>query len=1007
MLLKPWYDVITPRKDLCEGFIPEALTFSLHLNNVRDNLTIEEYANPEIFFTRTYLTEKLTEFAAKVVRRLSGETINTNAIFPLISQTGEGKTHALTLLYHLATYGGDAHKWQGAQKILTASGILSLPETRTAIFVGAECRSNKRYKGKRGEPQRKTLWGELAFQLGGKSAFAEVAEYDENIIVPDKTFIHELLPQNEPCLLLIDDSIDYIAYYREQKKPEELYQFFNILVELVLQRNQTVLVVSFPEKEPNKNSDDIQELQRYKQLIERSGKTVCISPENEIAEIIRRRLFNWKPSNISKDGHIILPDDANETCTTYAEWVKKYRLQLPSWFPFEQAEQSFMETYPFHPAVLALFTRKWCSLPTFQHTRGILRLFALLLAGAYKENYSKMYSDPLINLGTAPLEDPDFRAAVQAQLGADSRLETSMITDICGRNAFAIRLDSDASDEIKHERLHQKVATVIFFESNGGVSGTARANASEPEIRLAIGEPELNIEYIDTVLEALMKHSYYLTKEDKQYRFNLIPNLNKLFADYSPNISEERIGSLIRDEIKKVFAGSNIVTFFPEKSQDIPDRPALTLAVLAPQYTKNNSSTFDFIKSLTQDYGASTRLFKSAIIWVVPDDDTPLNEEARTLLTWQDIQEEIQAEPGTFHNVSQSEPSEFLEQIKQNIEKAQHQLRELIWKSYEHVALLNREDQIESIDLSHLHSTVASSLPMFILNQLRLFDYVADTVSPRFLTRNWPETLKNNMWSTKAVRDMFFISPLFPCLLNPEILKETIAKGASNGLLGYVNQKIGEKYETFYYRKPLMMTDVEICDDMFIIIPEMAEEYLSGLKRTLTSLTIDPPQVNLTTGEKISFTAHALDENGEEIKKNVHWEATGGTIDQDGLFVAGGKDGSDFEVRATAGEERAWVKVSILSKKSEPPSRLVQQLPPIEGVKEPPLTSRISWSGQIPGENWVDFYTKIISHLTTDHKIKIDVHVEISKENGISPQSIEEMKSVLRELGLDDTIRER
>jgi hypothetical protein len=49
---------------------------------------------------------------------------------------------------------------------------------------------------------------------------------------------------------------------------------------------------------------------------------------------------------------------------------------------------------------------------------------------------------------------------------------------------------------------------------------------------------------------------------------------------------------------------------------------------------------------------------------------------------------------------------------------------------------------------------------------------------------------------------MFFMSPLFPRLLNPDILKDTIAKGASNGLLGYVGQKVEQKISMFYYQKP-------------------------------------------------------------------------------------------------------------------------------------------------------------------------------------------------------------
>ena len=93
-----------------------------------------------------------------------------------------------------------------------------------------------------------------------------------------------------------------------------------------------------------------------------------------------------------------------------------------------------------------------------------------------------------------------FRAALFEQLG-ETRLEGAVTTDICGKkDSHAIRLDKEAEDAIKKARLHRKVATTIFFESNGG---QAKAEATVPEIRLAVAEPELDIGNVETVLETL------------------------------------------------------------------------------------------------------------------------------------------------------------------------------------------------------------------------------------------------------------------------------------------------------------------------------------------------------------------------------------------------------------------------------------------------------------------------------------------------------------------------
>src|SRR5213083_1395521 len=133
---------------------------------------------------------------------------------------------------------------------------------------------------------------------------------------------------------------------------------------------------------------------------------------------------------------------------------------------------------------------KWQTLPRFQQTRGVLRLLALWVSRAYQDGYKGAQRDPLITLGTAPLEDPIFRAAVFEQLG-ETKLEAAVTTDIVGKKeAHSIRLDSETVDSIKKSRLHRKVATTIFFESNGG---QVHAEATVPEIRLAVAEPELDI----------------------------------------------------------------------------------------------------------------------------------------------------------------------------------------------------------------------------------------------------------------------------------------------------------------------------------------------------------------------------------------------------------------------------------------------------------------------------------------------------------------------------------
>src|SRR5271156_6204576 len=138
MALKPWYKVVTPREDLREGKPLDASEFAVHLDQVREGCAPVDYQKPERFFERNYLTKNLASLASEVIRRLSGEKTETNAIFNLSTQFGGGKTHALTLLCHLARLGPAANKLAGVSQLLARAGVSSAPKSEAAVFVGTE-----------------------------------------------------------------------------------------------------------------------------------------------------------------------------------------------------------------------------------------------------------------------------------------------------------------------------------------------------------------------------------------------------------------------------------------------------------------------------------------------------------------------------------------------------------------------------------------------------------------------------------------------------------------------------------------------------------------------------------------------------------------------------------------------------------------------------------------------------------------------------------------------------
>src|SRR5258707_6209112 len=304
-------------------------------------------------------------------------------------------------------------------------------------------------------------------------------------------------------------------------------------------------------------------------------------------------------------------------------------------------------------------------------------------------------------MGTAPLDDPLFRSAVFEQLGG-AKLEGAVTTDICGKkDSHALRLDKESVETIRKARLHQKVATTIFFESNGG---QAKADATLPEIRLAVAEPDLDVGNVETALEALSTSCYYLSAEKNRYRFSLSPNLNKLLADRRASVQSPRVEERVRAEVQKVFAeGKGIVDrkYFPEKSGQIPDAPILTLVVLPPDHVAADKTTRSFVDAATKEHGSTGRTFKSGLIWAVPEGPDFLLDDARKALAWEDIADEeadLRLDDGQAR------------QLAENVKKAQRDIKETVWRTYKNVMLLAKDGGLKIVDLGLGHSSAAPSI---------------------------------------------------------------------------------------------------------------------------------------------------------------------------------------------------------------------------------------------------------------------------------------------------------
>lgn len=929
--LKSWHQVAVPREDLRQGKPLDAAEFAIHLDQVVDGRAPLDYRDPQRFFARTYLTSAYRKMAVEVLRRLAGDIVGTSPGINLTTQFGGGKTHFLTLLYHLVRGGERARDWAGVASLLEEAQLEAVPSARVAVFIG------NRFdfvvgSGADGEPKRKTPWGDIAWQLGGAELYRQVQQHDEQGIVPGGEVLQKVLG-GQPTLILMDELLSFTRRTREAggqyaTMGSQMYSFLDVLTREAAGMEQVVLVISLPTSEYEMTSEDETTYQRLDKLLSRLFRPVLLSEHLEIAEIVRRRLFE----------HVGEPNEIRRTASEYARWVHAHRQQLPDWLPtdLEGMENLFASTYPFHPTVISVFERKWQSLPRFQRTRGILRLLALWVSDVYQRAFREGSGEPLITLGSAPLENSLFRAAVFEQLG-EGRLEAAVLTDIAGNEAHAVRLDAEASDTIRRARLHRKVATSIFFESSGG---QVRNEATLPEVRLAVGAPEIDIGNIETVLEALVSRCHYLDAKGTAYWLSHRANLNKVVADKRAALSgsaeaEEQVREKVRDTVRAVFRSGQGVNryFFAESPADVPDVPALSLVVLAPEHGWENSAqqhTRQLIEGILQNAAGRARTFKSALLFAVAENGGRLTEQARTVLAYQSLEDPAELER---YDLDDSQKRE----LREKRQRAERDLQEMVWRCYRHVLLLGEDNQLHELDLGITHSSMAESLVHLILSRLRQEGLLEDAISPDFLARHWPPALPE--WSTKGVRDAFFASPLLPRLLDPEVLRSTIARGVREGKFGYTSRRGDSlsREDLRFEDTAFSEAEVEFSDDVVLIPRDRA------MRLREEGETYQPFDDSETGGAKP--TEIETDTGGEQPTEG---SSAGSTV-----------------------------------------------LPPTTGFR------RVSWQGELPWNKWHQFYVNLLSLFSQDPSLRLSVRFDVAPQQGVPSHQLQQIRQALRELGLD------
>ena len=809
--MEPWYRVVTLRKEVREGrsFSPDE--FAIALEQVVAGTAPEDYRDPQQFFSRTCFTRALTEHAGMVLRRLSGRTGNTAPVLTLITQFGGGKTHTLTALYHLASGGPAAAALRGVGNLLTDAGLAEVPAARVGVFVGNAWDPT---------PGRETPWIDLARQLAGDEGVAALGNAARTTPPGTEALARVFAAAQAPVLLLFDEVLNFVN--RHRPLAEGFHAFLQNLTVAVTGTSRAAAVVSLPRSQVEMTDWDQQWQDRITKVVRRVARDLIANDESEISEVVRRRLFEDLGSKRVR----------RSVAKAYADWCFERSARLPAeWLAVDTAtteskareflRSRFEACYPFHPATLSVFQRKWRALTQFQQTRGALAMLAQWISWAARQQFRKARREPLITLGSAPLDVPDFRAVVLGQLG-EARLDTAIDADLAGPTAYANALDVDATGALRG--IHHRVGAAILFESSGGQVDKV---AHLPELRFALGEPEVDTTTIDTAAAALEGAGFFLrTVGTDGYRIHHQATLKKVVSDRRASLDEEtEIAPALRTLVETEFkAGATLpVVFYPQESTAVPDSPRLVLIVLDPddEWLEGNGAG-ERIGRWTTRRGDSPRLYPGALIWCASKPGRELRRTVELWLAWQRVAHEL-AEGVLGAEYDRAERAEVRTQVRE----AHGAAKDEVWAGYRFVALADNRERhgLKVIDLGAGHASAGETLCGRIVSVLKAEALLNESVGAGYLDRNWPPAFKETgAWPLTSLRQSFVTGALTRLIDPDAVLRRQIAAFVSNGDFGFASGRRDDGgFERVWHADLLPPEEVAFEADVFLLTRAKAE----------------------------------------------------------------------------------------------------------------------------------------------------------------------------------------
>jgi len=626
--MTPWRDIAVPHKDILEGTFQES-EFAADLTKVVRGVAIPEYQDAELFFARTYLTEGMRLLLGSVLRRLSGK--GGDPVVQLQTAFGGGKTHSLMAIWHLCS--GKSFKSKDITALLDAAGLSEPVPAKMVVLDGNAMAPSQPVKHDGCEAH--TLWGELAWQLGGLEAYKKVEPSDKNGTSPGKEILADILNQAAPCVILIDELVAYMRQFDDTRRLaggtlETLASFLQALTEAASTTPKAIVLASLPDSNlgsdlgGEKGRQALAIAEKYFGRVHAIWKPVTAE---ESFGVVRRRLFQSL--------------DEERAAAVVETWSKWY-LDNQTAFPPEVRESGYRDKlalcYPVHPTVFDFLYEDWSVLEKFQRTRGVLQLMALALNKLWSENHR----EEMILPGSLPLDHTALRNKLESYLV--SGWSPVLDKDVDGIQSTSRRLESDP--RIGKYQSARRLARAVFLHT-APLGAGSKGLSKEAQLLATVQAGEEIAVFQDTRDKCLETFHYLGVNPVGGIYFDTRPNLLKEVAGRVERYRTfDKQADILRDILRDQLTGIPLtVQVFP-LATDVPDDESLRLVVTKADLawaSDRRASMKQSCLGWIENRGQQPRQRRNRILLLLPDQaELPrLLTKGATLLAWKSIQEDI------------------------------------------------------------------------------------------------------------------------------------------------------------------------------------------------------------------------------------------------------------------------------------------------------------------------------------------------------------------------------